>query len=71
MSVTCNLIVIYDTYVKMTDDNRCPFHLFEILIFWVVRGSAKNGPKCQNILSDLSHISGTIHHMMMIFGTHV
>ena len=45
MSVTCNLIVIYDTYVKMIDDNRCPFHLFEILIFWVVRGECKKWPK--------------------------
>ena len=32
---------------------------------------AKNGPKLQKILSIALHISGTIHHMIVIYGPHV
>ena len=40
--------------------------------FRVLRGkSAKNGPKWQKILSVMLHISGIIHHMIVIYGTHV
>ena len=49
------------------------FHFSQNLDFlgcyWVKR--AKNGPKWPVILSVLLHISGTIHHVMVIYGTHV
>ena len=67
------------------DDDFC-LHLCKIMIspgifffifskFWF-SGSywgkrAKNGPKWQKILSVMLHISRTIHHMIVIFGTHV
>ena len=49
------------------------FLFFIILIFWVVRGVKvqKNGPKWQKILSVMLHVSGTIHHIIVIYGTHV
>ena len=59
------------------------FSFFEILIFWVVRGEGgrneglvKEQKIVQNekklkILSVALHISGTIHHMIFIYGTHV
>ena len=31
----------------------------------------KNGPKCQKFLSVAPYISGTIYHMIFIYGTHV
>ena len=48
------------------------FYIFKTLIFWVVSGvkGKKNGPKWQIILSVALHISGTIHHMIFINGTH-
>ena len=33
--------------------------------------SAKNGPKWQKIMSVKLHISGTVHHMIIVYGTHV
>ena len=49
------------------------FHFFKILIFWVVRRvkGQKNSPKWQKTLSFALYISGTIHHMILIYGTHV
>ena len=46
------------------------FIFFKILIFWVVRviKRQKNCPKWQKILSVILHISGTIHHMIVIYG---
>ena len=45
------------------------FSFFKILIFWVVRGNkAKNGTKWQNIQSVALHISGSIHHIIVIYG---
>ena len=32
---------------------------------------AKNGPKREKIVSAVLHVSGTIHHMIVIYGTHV
>ena len=45
----------------------------KLWFFQVVSGGkrAKNGPEWQKILSLMLHISGTIHHMIVIFGTHV
>ena len=31
----------------------------------------KNGPKCQKFLCVAPYISGTIYHMIFIYGTHV
>ena len=52
------------------------FHFFKIVIFWVVRGERRGGEgggvKGQTlvqILSVILHISGTIHHMIAIYGT--
>ena len=48
------------------------FSFFVILIFWVVKG-VKGQKMVQNdkkILSVVLHISGTIHHMIFIYGTH-
>ena len=52
------------------------FFFFKILIFGIIRGRgdgkrAKNGRKWQTILSVSLRISGTIHHVIVIFGTHV
>ena len=49
------------------------FFNFQILIFQVVRGTerAKNDPKWQKrFLSVPPYISGTIYHMIFIYGTH-
>ena len=46
-----------------------------MLIFWDIRGGrgkrAKNGPKWQKIVSIALHISGAIHHMLVLQGTHL
>ena len=34
-------------------------------------GRVKNGSKCGKLLSVAPYISGTIHHMIFIYGTHV
>ena len=55
------------------------FCFFKILIFWVIREGggggggkrAKNGPKLEKSLSVALPFSGTIHHMVFIYGTHV
>ena len=52
------------------------FIFFKILIFGIIRGKrggkrAKNGSRWENILSVSLHISGTIHHMIVIFDAHV
>ena len=49
------------------------FFIFaKFLFFGLVGGkSAKSGPKSQNVLSITLHISGTIHHMIVIYGTPV
>ena len=53
------------------------FHFLKILVFWVKRMGgggggrrAKNCPKWQNKFVSLC-ISGTVLHMIVIFGTHV
>ena len=60
-------------YIYVTwHTSRHFFHLFKIFLFlccyWGKR--AKNGLKWQKILSILLHISGTIHHMILMYGTH-
>ena len=49
------------------------FYFFKIFIFWVVRG-VKGWKMVQNdkkILSVALHITGTIHHMIVIYGANV
>ena len=49
------------------------FHFFKTFVFWVVRENekAKKGPKCQKNLPAMIHISGTIHHIIVIYGAHL
>ena len=46
------------------------FFNFKILIFLVVRG-LKGQKMTQKLLSVTPYISGTIYHMIYIYGTHV
>ena len=68
-----HMIVIYGTLKWNNDIFRWFFHFFKILIFWIVREGrvvkAKNGLKWQKILSTRLHISGIIHHVIVICGT--
>ena len=52
---------------------RCFFHFFQGFDFLgFYRGKrAKNDSKWQKIISVTLHISGTIHHMIVINGTHM
>ena len=50
------------------------FFNVKILIFQVFKGlkaQKKNGPKWQKVLSVAPYFSGTIYHMIFIYGTHV
>ena len=49
-------------FVWNYDNSSCFFHCFEILIFWIV-----SGVKGQKMV----HISGTLHHMIVMYGVHV
>ena len=44
-----------------------PFSFFGLL----GRKRAKNGPRWKKFMSVTVHISGTIHHMILIYGTHL
>ena len=64
-----HLLIIVVTHV-WNDVSRGFFHFFKILIFWVVSGvigekMAQNGKKT---ISATLHISGSIHHVIMILG---
>ena len=48
------------------------FIFFKFWFFLLLGGSkCKNGPKWQKTLSVVLYISGSIHHMIFIYGTHV
>ena len=49
------------------------FTFFPNFNFWgqSLLQKRKNGPKCQKIIAVSLHISGSIHHMILIFCTHV
>ena len=54
------------------------FQFFKILIFWIVReggggGGGVKGKKQSKMTKNsvMLHISGTVHQMVVIFGTHV
>ena len=63
--VFCYHFLVVEKYLE-----KCLLHeffsYFFRLTFWVIRGVI-NGPKWQNILSLTLHISGAIHHMIVIF----
>ena len=55
----------------MTSPDVC-FIFLKFSFFGMLVGKrAKNGPKWQKILSVALNISGTIHHMIVIYGAHV
>ena len=64
---------LWHTFIKWRYTSRCCFLFFKSLFCRVVRWikKQKNGPKWDQILSVALHISGTIHHMIFISGTHV
>ena len=68
------MIAIYGTLVWDDDISRCFFfHFFKTLVFWVV--SELKGQKMSQtdkiIMSVVLYILGTIHHMIVIYGTQV
>ena len=66
------MIVIYNAHLENDNISRFVSQFLKILIFGVVSGQhAKNGPKWQKILPVVPYISGTIYHMIFIYGTHV
>ena len=66
-----HVIIIFGTRVPNDNISR---HFFIFSKFWFsefLEGKkAKNRPKWQKILSVMLHISGTIHHMIVIYGIH-
>ena len=67
-----HMIVICVTQVWNDVISRQFLYFFKILIFRLLAGGrAKYGPKWQNIMSVSLRISGTVPHMIMVFGTHL
>ena len=68
-----HMIVIFGAHVQNDDISKHFFHFYEILIFGVV--SEVKGQKmvqnCKKFCLVTCHISGTIHHMNVIFAKHV
>ena len=58
---------------KMIISRGVFFIFFKIMIFWVIRWvkGQKMNQNDKKILSVMLDISGTIHHMIVIYGTHV
>ena len=57
---------------KMVISSGVFFHFYKILIFQIVRGvKGQNLVQNNKKFSVTLHISGTIHHMNVIYGTHV
>ena len=64
-----HLIIIFGTHLW---NDYISWVFFIFLEFPFFGGKiARNGPKWQKILSVTLQISGTIHHMIDIYGTHV
>ena len=68
-----NMIVIYDTHMCKMIISPVSFFIFSKFWFFMFLGgkSAKNGPKWHKICLVHSIISRTIHHMTVIYGTHL
>ena len=66
------MTMIFGTLVSNDDISRL-FFIFDIFIIWAVRGvkGQKMAQDDKKILSVALHISGTTHHMILIYGTHV
>ena len=67
------MIFISGTHVSDYNISSRVFHFFKILIFQVVR-RVKGQKMAQNdkkLCPLCLYISGTIHHMIFIYGTHV
>ena len=66
-----HLIIIFWHIYVIWHISRLFFHFFKIFLFlycyWSKR--VKNGLKWQKFLSIALHISGTIHHMIFMYGT--
>ena len=70
-----HIIVIFGTPFSNDNISMRFFQFFKILSFWFVR-VVKGQKTVQNykkfyLLHFISHISGTIHHMTVIYGTHL
>ena len=65
-----NMIFRYGTHVQSDNISRHYFHFFKILIFWVLR-EVKGQKTVQNDkkLCVVLHISGTMHYVIVIYGT--
>ena len=63
--------MIFGTFVKWWYISRFFFHVsnFRFYGFSDWQKWQKNSPKQQKIMSVMLHISGTIHHMIVIYGT--
>ena len=68
-----HIIVICGTQVSNNDISRILFHFVKILIFLVVRRvkGQKMTQKDKKTLPVVPYISGTIHHMIFIYGAHL
>ena len=66
------MTMIFGTLVSNDDISRL-FFIFDIFIIWAGRGvkGQKMAQDDKKILSVALHISGTTHHMILIYGTHV
>ena len=76
------MIIIFGKLVQNDDISRCFYSFSKFWFFGLLgRGGggggeggcnrAKNGPKWQKMLSVELDISGTIHQMIVIYGTYV
>ena len=68
-----HVTVIYGTHLWNDNTFQCFFHFFfnfDFLGSWQVK-RAKNGPEWQKTMSAVLHISGTIHHMIVVYGANV
>ena len=67
-----HLMMNFVTHMQ-NDISGTYFHFFRILFFWAVFflgcKRAENSRKWEIITSVIHHISGTVHHLIIIFGT--
>ena len=64
--------LLWYTCVKWLYISRIFFYFLKMLIFWVAIGvKGQKMTQHEKKLSFVLHISGTIHHMIIICGTHV
>ena len=67
-----HVTIIYGTHFKMLISSIFFPFFWKFWLSESIGGKmTKNGPEWQNILSVALHISGTIHHMVIIYGAYV